>query len=156
MKIARQYFVELPEPQNQRVKFIGREQSYHGNTLGSLSVSGHPPRRALYEKMLSNNTSRVSSCDPYRGKTDGETDAVYVARLAHELDEEFQRVGAETVCAFVAETVCGSVRYIESSLSARLLLTNERTDHGGRSSGAWLLQSYEGSLRSLWSSVHHG
>jgi adenosylmethionine-8-amino-7-oxononanoate aminotransferase len=33
-----------------------------------------------------------------------------VARLAAELDAEFQRVGPGTVCAFIAEPVVGAVR----------------------------------------------
>ena len=107
--MARQYFCELPEPQEGRTRFIAREQSYHGNTLGSLSVGGHPPRRALYEEMLSKNVSHVSACNPYRGKMVDETDESYVTQLAEELDDEFHRLGPDTVCAFVAETVCGSV-----------------------------------------------
>jgi adenosylmethionine-8-amino-7-oxononanoate aminotransferase len=39
----------------------------------------------------------------------GETEQQYVNRLAKELDDEFQRVGPDTVCAFVAETVSGTV-----------------------------------------------
>lgn len=38
-----------------------------------------------------------------------ETEQQYVERLAKELDEEFQRVGPDTVCAFIAETVSGTV-----------------------------------------------
>jgi adenosylmethionine-8-amino-7-oxononanoate aminotransferase len=110
LKLARQYFTELPKPQRRRTRFIAREQSYHGNTLGSLSVSGHPPRRALYEDLLPHNVSHISSCNPYRGKTAEDTDETYVARLAQELEDEFHRVGPENICAFIAETVCGSVR----------------------------------------------
>ena len=108
--MAMQYFSELPEPQRQRTRFIARKQSYHGNTLGSLSTGFHPPRRELYEAMLSKNVSHVSACYAYRGKTETDSDETYVGRLAQELEDEFQRVGPETVCAFVAETVCGTVR----------------------------------------------
>ena len=107
--MSRQYFTELPTPQLQRTRFIARKQSYHGNTLGSLALGGHPPRRALYEDILSKNVSHVSPCNPYRDQGATETDEQYVARLAQELEDEFQRVGPETVCAFFAETVCGSV-----------------------------------------------
>jgi adenosylmethionine-8-amino-7-oxononanoate aminotransferase len=34
----------------------------------------------------------------------------YVVRLAQELEDEFQRLGPDTVCAFVAETMTGAVR----------------------------------------------
>lgn len=109
MKIARQYFTELPEPQLTRTRFIGRKQSYHGNTLGSLSIGYHKARRAIYEPILSQNTSQVSPCYPYRDQKDGETTEQYVTRLAEELELEFQKLGPETVCAFIAETMSGTV-----------------------------------------------
>lgn len=109
LKMARQYFMELPAPQPRRTRFISRDRSYHGNTLGSLAVSGHKTRRAIYEPILSRNFSQVSPCYPYRGMKAGETEEGYVERLARELEEEFRRLGPETVCAFVAETVAGLV-----------------------------------------------
>jgi adenosylmethionine-8-amino-7-oxononanoate aminotransferase len=42
---------------------------------------------------------------------EGESIESYVARLAQELEDEFQRVGPETICAFVAEPVVGAVRF---------------------------------------------
>ena len=50
LKMARQYFLELGQPSKQ--KFIARRQSYHGNTLGALSVSGNRWRRQQFEPML--------------------------------------------------------------------------------------------------------
>ncbi|KAF4978533.1 hypothetical protein FZEAL_5105 [Fusarium zealandicum] len=108
LKIARQYFTELPTPQPSRTRFIARKQSYHGNTLGSLAVGGHKARRGIYEPILSTSVSHVSPCYPYREMKPEETEQEYVARLAKELDDEFQRVGSDTVCAFVAETVSGT------------------------------------------------
>lgn len=108
MKLARQYFLEISPPQQSRTRFIARKQSYHGITLGPLSLGGHTIRRKNFEPMLMDNCSHVSPCYAYRGKTDGESDESYVARLAQELDDEFQRVGPETVCAFVAEPVVGA------------------------------------------------
>ncbi|KAH7253555.1 pyridoxal phosphate-dependent transferase [Fusarium redolens] len=108
LKIARQYFTELPTPQPSRTKFIARKQSYHGNTLGSLAVGGHKARRGVYEPILATNVSHVSPCYPYREMKAGETEQQYVQRLAQELDDEFQRVGPDTVCAFIAETVSGT------------------------------------------------
>src|ERR1700761_2462306 len=110
MKLSRQYFLELDPPQPQRTKFIARKESYHGTTLGALSMSGHVARRAAFEPMLLNdNISRVSFCNAYRGMREGESVVEYVARLAQELDDEFVRQGPENVCAFVAEPVVGAV-----------------------------------------------
>lgn len=109
VKLARQYFTESRPAQPQRTKFISRETSYHGCTLGALAVSGHIARRALFEPILAKHTSHVSACNAYRGLAEGETTEQYVARLAQELDDEFQRLGPETVAAFVAEPVVGAV-----------------------------------------------
>lgn len=110
LKLARQYFLELPTPQPERTRFIARLPSYHGTTLGALGVGGHVLRRQPFEPLLAQNTSHVSPCYAYRGKKENESDADYVARLAAELDAEFQRVGPGTVCAFIAEPVVGAVR----------------------------------------------
>jgi adenosylmethionine-8-amino-7-oxononanoate aminotransferase len=106
LKLARQYFVELGQPQ--RTRFISRQLSYHGNTLGALSVSGHRARRALYEPLLHTNHSQVSPCFRYRYAKPAETDADYAARLAAELAAEFERVGPQNVAAFIAEPVVGA------------------------------------------------
>ncbi|EJT77805.1 aminotransferase [Gaeumannomyces tritici R3-111a-1] len=108
MKMARQYFLEKKPAEPQRTKFISRAQSYHGITLGSLSMGGHKYRREKFEPMLLSNITQVSPCYAYREKKQDETDAMYVERLAAELDAEFQRLGPETVCGFVAEPVVGA------------------------------------------------
>ncbi|KAH9897265.1 exocyst complex protein exo70 [Xylariomycetidae sp. FL2044] len=108
MKMARQYFLEKSPPEPARTKFISRQSSFHGTTFGSLSMGGHLARRAKFEPMLLENVSKVSRCFPYRDKRAEDTDQVFVAKLADELDQEFQRLGPETVCAFVAEPVVGA------------------------------------------------
>ena len=106
LKLSRQYFVEIGQPQ--RTRFIGRQQSYHGNTLGALSISGHLARRKIYEPLLSPSFSHVSPCFPYHYQGVDESDASYVARLAAELEAEFQRLGPDTVIGFCAETIVGA------------------------------------------------
>lgn len=108
MKLARQYFLEKADPEPKRTNFIARHQSYHGTTLGALSMGGHVARRAKFEPMLLSNVTRVSPCYSYRGQGAHESDEAYVLRLADELDQEFQRAGPDTVCAFVAEPVVGA------------------------------------------------
>jgi adenosylmethionine-8-amino-7-oxononanoate aminotransferase len=117
LKMARQYFLEGPTPQPQRTKFIARDKSYHGNTLGALSVGGHQARKAPYLPILSTNVSNVSPCYSYRDQSANESEEDYVDRLAQELEDEFQRQGPDQVCAFIAETVAGTVSnfYEESS-----------------------------------------
>ena len=106
IKLARQYFIERGEPQRQH--FIGRRQSYHGNTLGALAAGGNAWRRAPYAPLLSAAFSHVTPAFAYHEKHDGESDAQFVARLAAELESEFQRRGPDTVAAFLAEPVVGA------------------------------------------------
>lgn len=109
MKLARQYFMELSPKQDRRINFIAREGSYHGTTLGSLSMGGHVGRRSLFPGMLLPNIYRVSPCNAYRGMKEGQTTEEYVKQLAEELDRKFQEIGPDTVCAFVAEPIVGAV-----------------------------------------------
>ncbi|MDI3566356.1 aspartate aminotransferase family protein [Bradyrhizobium sp. Arg816] len=106
IKLARQYFIERGEPQRQH--FIARRQSYHGNTLGALAAGGNAWRRAPYAPLLSGAFSHVTPAFAYHEKHQGESDAQFVARLAAELEAEFQRLGPDTVAAFLAEPVVGA------------------------------------------------
>jgi len=106
IKIARQYFVEAGQPK--RHHFIARKQSYHGNTLGALSAGGNAWRRAPYAPLLSPSFSHVTPAFAYHEKRDDESESDFVARLAAELEAEFQRLGPDTVAAFIAEPVVGA------------------------------------------------
>jgi adenosylmethionine-8-amino-7-oxononanoate aminotransferase len=105
LKMARQYFVEIGQPQ--RTRFIARRQSYHGNTLGALSVGGNAARRRQFQPLLI-EVAHVSPCYAYRDQAPNEPDAAYVARLADELDQTIQELGPDSVIAFVAEPVVGA------------------------------------------------
>ncbi|MEH6824579.1 MAG: aspartate aminotransferase family protein [Motiliproteus sp.] len=105
LKLARQYFIEIGEPQRSRV--IARQQSYHGNTLGALATGGNAWRRAQFEPLLT-EVSHISACYAYRGQAESETDDAYTTRLAAELEQEILRLGADQVMAFVAEPVVGA------------------------------------------------
>jgi adenosylmethionine-8-amino-7-oxononanoate aminotransferase len=50
LKLARQYQVEIG--QTSRYQILSRQQSYHGSTLGALSVSGNKRRREMYLPMV--------------------------------------------------------------------------------------------------------
>lgn len=105
LKMARQYFVELGQPQ--RSKVVARRQSYHGNTLGALAVGGNAWRRAQFAPLLIDVT-HVSPCYAYRDQRPGESEAQYAARLVRELEDTFLQLGPDQVMAFVAEPVVGA------------------------------------------------
>ncbi len=105
LKMARQYFLEINEPQ--RTRFIARRQSYHGNTLGALALGGNKARRAPFEALLM-EVSHISPCNAYRNQREGESPEDYGARAAAELAEEIERLGPERVAGFFAEPVVGA------------------------------------------------
>ncbi|QJQ94885.1 MULTISPECIES: aspartate aminotransferase family protein [Halomonadaceae] len=105
LKLARQYFIEIGQPQRQQV--IARRQSYHGNTLGALAAGGNEWRRQQFEPLLIDVT-HVSPCYAYREMREGETPEQMGIRLAHELEEQILQLGAQNVMAFIAEPVVGA------------------------------------------------
>ncbi len=105
LKLARQHVVERGEPG--RTLFIGRRQSYHGNTLGALAVGGNEWRRKQFAPLLI-DVLRVSPCYEYRDRRDAESQAAYTQRLLDELDATIAAAGPQRVIAFCAETVVGA------------------------------------------------
>lgn len=105
LKMARQHFVERGEPG--RRHFIARRQSYHGNTLGALAVGGNAWRRAQFAPILIDG-SYIDPCYEYRYRHADESPEAYGQRSADALEAKIAELGADTVIAFVAETVVGA------------------------------------------------
>ena len=105
LKLARAYHLARGEPE--RSLFISRRQSYHGNTLGALGVSGNPGRRKPYEPLL-HSYERIAPCYAYRDQKEDEPVEEYARRAADDLEEAILRNGPKRVAAFIAETVVGA------------------------------------------------
>ena len=105
LKLARQYFVEIGQPQ--RSRFIARRQSYHGNTLGALAAGGSVARRKTFEPLLI-PVSHIMPCFAFRYSETGESEEDFGRRAADDLEAEILRLGPETVAGFIAETVVGA------------------------------------------------
>jgi adenosylmethionine-8-amino-7-oxononanoate aminotransferase len=105
LKMARQYFVELGQPQRRNI--IARRQSYHGNTLGALATGGNEMRRAQFRPLLI-ETHHIAPCFAYRHQEAGESAESYAARAAQALEDKILELGSDTVLAFVAEPVVGA------------------------------------------------
>ena len=105
IKLARQYAIETGQASRHRL--IARRQSYHGNTLGALAAGGNQWRREPFAPLLS-ETSHIAPCYAYRDQRAGEDAAAYGLRVADELEAEIQRLGPQSVMAFIAEPVVGA------------------------------------------------
>jgi adenosylmethionine-8-amino-7-oxononanoate aminotransferase len=103
LKLALQYWDARALP---KTRFIARERSYHGNTLGALSASGFLERRRPFEASLL-NVSFVSAANTYRPLR-GVPASELVGALADELDARIKALGAEHVAAFIIEPVVGA------------------------------------------------
>jgi adenosylmethionine-8-amino-7-oxononanoate aminotransferase len=105
LKLARQYHVERGDTQRRHI--VARWQSYHGNTLGALSVGGNRWRREPFAPMLI-ESHHISPCFAYRFRDEDETEEAYGLRIANELEAKIQELGPDTVAAFIAEPVVGA------------------------------------------------
>jgi adenosylmethionine-8-amino-7-oxononanoate aminotransferase len=128
LKMARQYFVEIGQPQRQH--FIARRQSYHGNTLGALAVGGNAWRRAQFQPLLIDVT-HVAPCYPYRDQWPTETPEQYGQRLVRELSQAIDQLGGENVIAFVAETVGGATAGVLTPVPGYFKAVRELCDRHG-------------------------
>jgi len=105
LKLARQVHVERGEPD--RSVFISRWTSYHGATLGTLSVGGARMRRKKYEPLLL-DVPHISPPYCYRCDAGGDH-AGCGERYAAELERAILDAGPGRVAAFIAEPVIASV-----------------------------------------------
>ncbi len=104
LKLALQYHYAKGEPK--RHKFIARERSWHGNTLGALSVSGFLERKKAFEGSLL-DVIRLSPTNAYRPLTGATADTVGEVS-ARELESAILEHGAENIAAYIFEPVVGA------------------------------------------------
>ncbi|MFJ7990698.1 aspartate aminotransferase family protein [Peribacillus frigoritolerans] len=104
MKIAIQHWQEKGFERKNRI--ISRWTSYHGITMGALSMSGHVPRRKRFVPLLEDFPS-ISAPYCYRCPHNNETSGCKL-KCADELETAIQRVGSENIAAFIAEPIIGA------------------------------------------------
>lgn len=104
IKLARQYFLETKQPARYRV--VARKQSYHGSTLGAMSVSGNVDRRAPYAPMIP-EWGHVAPCFCYHCPFDKTYPECNLA-CADDLDAFLHANDSSTVAAFLFEPVVGA------------------------------------------------
>lgn len=104
IKLARQYHLE--SGQTNRYRVVSRRQSYHGSTMGAMSVSGNVARRAPYTPLIP-EWGHIAPCFCYHcpfGKTFPECGIV----CADDLDTFLREHDPETAAAFLFEPVVGA------------------------------------------------
>jgi adenosylmethionine-8-amino-7-oxononanoate aminotransferase len=104
VKMARAYHLALGRPARRKV--IRRSVSYHGNTLGTLALSGRPNLRAPYEPLLP-AAPEVMAPFCYHCPLGREYPGCAVA-CVDDLEAAILREGPDTVAAYIAEPIIGA------------------------------------------------
>jgi adenosylmethionine-8-amino-7-oxononanoate aminotransferase len=104
IKLARQFHLE--SGQKVRYRVLSRRQSYHGSTLGALSVSGNVARRAPYEPLLA-EWGHIAPCFCYHCPFEKTFPQCEIA-CADELDTVLLGKDSDSVSAFIFEPVVGA------------------------------------------------
>ena len=104
IKLVRQYYLEIGQPDRYRI--LSRRQSYHGSTLGAMTVSGNLARRAPYQPMLA-EWGHLAPCFCYHCPFDKTYPQCNLA-CADELDSYFSSNDAASAAAFIFEPVVGA------------------------------------------------
>ncbi|MGG2024951.1 aspartate aminotransferase family protein [Gottfriedia sp. S16(2024)] len=104
MKLAIQHYQE--KGMKGKNKILSRWMSYHGITIGALSMSGHPLRRQRFVPILEEYPS-VSPPYCYRCPFNLEHPSCDLA-CASELETAIDRIGPEHIAAFIAEPIIGA------------------------------------------------
>jgi len=159
MKIALQHFAARGLGTKRR--FIARRRSWHGNTLGALSISDFAQRRRAFEGSLLDATF-VSAANAYR-RPDGVSEHGLTAHLAAELEHTILSLGPQNVAAFVFEPIVGAAggvvpapdgyaRAIQTVCRKHdvLLIADEVMCGAGRS-GTWRALEHDGAVPDIMS-----
>jgi adenosylmethionine-8-amino-7-oxononanoate aminotransferase len=104
LKLARQY--HLLRGQAGKWRVVARRASYHGNTIGALSMSGHAARRQPYIPYLA-DFIHIDTPLPYRcgcASADRGCDAC----SGRALEQAIVDAGPDTISAFIAEPLIGA------------------------------------------------
>jgi len=104
IKLARQYHLETG--QKERFHVLSRRQSYHGSTLGAMSVSGNVARRAPYEPLLA-EWGHIAPCFCYHCPFEKTFPQCELA-CADDLQIHLLERAREQAAAFIFEPVAGA------------------------------------------------
>jgi adenosylmethionine-8-amino-7-oxononanoate aminotransferase len=127
LKIALHYHTANGEPSRRR--FIARRRSWHGNTLGALSVSEFKERREPFEGALI-PSSHLSPANLYRPPAN--VAPADIARFcAQELEAEILRLDRRSVAAFIFEPVVGAAGGVVPAPDGYARLMREVCDRHG-------------------------
>ncbi|WP_339890748.1 aminotransferase [Neptuniibacter pectenicola] len=107
IKMLRYYFNAIGKPE--KFKIIARDRAYHGVTVASASLTGLVPNHTHFDLPFEAlGILRTDAPHYYRGALAGESEAEFVDRITHNLEQLILKEGADTIAAFIAEPITGA------------------------------------------------
>jgi len=106
IKLARTYFMER-DGKSMKYRIISRQPSYHGGTIGAMTVSGNAGLRRNYAPYLGAFTKHIPAPYCYRCSCGLTRDSCGV-RCAYMLEYAVLQEGPDNVAAFLMEPIIGS------------------------------------------------
>ena len=104
LRMVRHYWASLGQPEKRVI--IGRNNSYHGSTVGAVSLGGMAAMRGQGGTPLS---EIVHIDQPYHyGEGRGTDPEAFGLERARQLEAKIEELGADNVAAFIAEPVQGA------------------------------------------------
>ncbi|MCX6511741.1 MAG: aminotransferase class III-fold pyridoxal phosphate-dependent enzyme, partial [Actinobacteria bacterium] len=101
-KLARHYFKLKGEPD--RIKAISRDISYHGISMGALSITGVPAMKTMFEPLVP-GAVKVPNTNFYRAPYFTDDEEKFGLWAADEIERAILREGPETVACVFLEPV---------------------------------------------------
>ncbi len=104
LRMVRHYWASLGKPEKRVI--IGRNNSYHGSTVGAVSLGGMAAMRAQGGTPL----SEIEHIDqPYWYGEGGDTDPnAFGLERARQLEAKIDAIGEDRIAAFIAEPIQGA------------------------------------------------
>ncbi|WP_169253639.1 aminotransferase class III-fold pyridoxal phosphate-dependent enzyme [Brevibacterium sp. 'Marine'] len=95
------------QQRHDKTTIVSRHVSYHGMSMGALSMSGHNARRPDYGDLL-HRFPNAPAAHAYRFAKPGETEAEYADRAAYEFESAIEEFGAASVAGIIVEPIVGA------------------------------------------------
>jgi len=106
LKLARQYYVERDGITTSKHLTIGRWNSYHGSTIGTMAVAGSMARRRTFTPMF-RESPKIAPAYCYRCSFHAKYPDCDMA-CAKQLEETIRTIGPQYITSFIAEPLVGS------------------------------------------------
>ncbi len=100
-KLARQYWAQVGRPDKKKI--VSRHLSYHGSTMGALSITGLPAIKSVFEPLVP-GAIKVRNTNRFRADDADDLEA-FGRRCADDIALRLTMEGPETVAAVILEPV---------------------------------------------------